>query len=143
MRDGSEMRIALPKILFEASLPASFVILLGIAAAPGASATAAEVGKALFTNYGCYRCHNYEGQGAGISSYTGPRIAPTSYSLEQFESIVRKPYGIMPAFSTNVLSDADLKTIYGYISSIPEPPPLTKIPLLSKRLQSEKSGDKR
>lgn len=135
--------MARSKIAVHVSLAALFALAPGFGAGPGASAATAETGKSLFTEYGCYRCHDYEGQGTGISSYTGPRIAPTSYAFEQFENIVRKPYGIMPAFSTSVLSDADLRRIYSYISSVPEPPPLSKIPLLAKMLKSEMSDTKR
>jgi hypothetical protein len=35
-----------------------------------------------------------------------------------------------PAYSPNVMSDAQLQTIYEYISSIPEPPAVEDIPAL-------------
>ena len=37
----------------------------------------------------------------------------------------------MPAYSPNVLSDEDLRLIYEYVRSIPEPPSLEDIPELT------------
>lgn len=90
---------------------------------------ATEGGKKLFINYGCYQCHGYEGQGG----FSGPRIAPTPYPLKTFMGLVRKPVGVMPAFSSRVLPDRDLEQIHAYVVSVPEPPPLQDIPALSKR----------
>lgn len=95
---------------------------------------AAESGKKLFINYGCYQCHGYEGQGG----FSGPRIAPTLYPLKTFMGLVRKPTGTMPAFSPRVLADRDLEKIHAYVASIPEPPPLQGIPALSKRSITQK-----
>jgi mono/diheme cytochrome c family protein len=38
----------------------------------------------------------------------------------------------MPAFPLSVVSDADLADIRSYLASLPPPPPLADIPLLSQ-----------
>jgi len=83
-------------------------------------------GQALFETYQCWQCHSYQGQGGAH----GPRIAPTLYPFEVFSQFVRRT-NLMPAYSPNVLSDQDLRLIYEYVSSIPEPPPLEDIPKLT------------
>ena len=82
------------------------------------SAWATESGRENYVRYGCYQCHGYEGQGAGFS---GPRIAPNALPYETFAQILRRPYGEMPAYSTRVLTDAELESIYAFLESIPEP----------------------
>ena len=77
--------------------------------------TAAQ-GRTLYTTNQCWQCHGYQGQGGAAE-----RIAPTPYSFEIFARFVRRP-NVMPAYSPNVLSDEDLKKIYDYIKTIPEPP---------------------
>ena len=37
---------------------------------------------------------------------------------------------LMPAYSPNVLSEEQLRLIYAFVQSIPEPPPLEDIPEL-------------
>ena len=82
-------------------------------------------GKALFESQQCWQCHGYEGQGGAA----GVRIAPTFYPFEAFARLVRHT-NVMPAYSPNVLSDEQLRLIYAFVSSIPEPPPLEEIPEL-------------
>jgi len=92
--------------------------------------TTAEVGKAKFIAYGCYQCHGYQGQGA----VTGPRLAPNPLPFAAFEVFVRFPREVMPAYPPDSLSAADLKRIHVYLSSIPQPPTVGDIPLLSRRV---------
>jgi mono/diheme cytochrome c family protein len=110
-----------------------FCPLLGLAAmclwggkAIGQDSEDAIAGQALFETYQCWQCHSYQGQGGAH----GPRIAPTLYPFEIFSQFVRRT-NLMPAYSPNVLSDQDLRLIYEYVSSIPEPPPLEDIPKLT------------
>ena len=49
---------------------------------------------------------------------SGPRIAPPALPYEAFAEIVRRPYGVMPAYSPNVMSDEILKGIHDYVRSI-------------------------
>ncbi len=79
------------------------------------SKNSAREGRYLYIEYGCYSCHGYEGQGGLIS---GPRIAPTALPLDAFSEILRRPYGVMPAYSPNVLSDEVLRGIHEYLQSI-------------------------
>jgi len=80
-------------------------------------------GRALYASHQCWQCHGYEGQG----SVAGVRIAPTLYPFEAFSRLVRHT-NLMPAYSPNVLSDEQLRLIYAWVSSVPEPPPLEEIP---------------
>jgi len=81
---------------------------------------------ATYLQFGCDQCHGRVGQGSGA----GLRLAPGPLEFEDFADIVRRPYGVMPAYSPKVLSDDDLARIHAYLSSIPEPPSLDAIPLL-------------
>ena len=82
-------------------------------------------GRALYDSHQCWQCHGYEGQG-GVA---GVRIAPTLYPYEAFARLVRHT-NLMPAYSPDVLSDEQLRLIYAFVQSIPEPPPLEDIPEL-------------
>ncbi len=86
-------------------------------------------GRTLYVDFGCYQCHGFEGQGSSASPPV-PRIAPTLYPFEAFAAFVRTPPRLMPAYSPNVLSNAQLEEIYDYMRSIPEPPPVEDIPAL-------------
>jgi mono/diheme cytochrome c family protein len=81
-------------------------------------------GRELFTDFQCWQCHGYEGQGGAAV-----RIAPTAYPFEAFVQLVRHT-NLMPAYSPNVLSDAQLREIYDFIRSQPEPPAVEDIPEL-------------
>ena len=104
----------------------SLLWLLGPAAVYSQdSDEAVREGRALFESHQCWQCHGYEGQG----SVAGVRIAPTLYPFEAFSRLVRHTI-VMPAYSPNVLGDEQLRLIYAYVRSIPEPPPLEEIPEL-------------
>ena len=79
-----------------------------------------------YLQFGCDQCHGRVGQGGAA----GLRLAPDPLPYEDFADIVRRPYGVMPAYSPNVISDADLAAIYSYLEAIPEPPSIDVIPLL-------------
>ena len=79
-----------------------------------------------YLQFGCDQCHGRVGQGSGA----GLRLAPAPLEFEDFADIVRRPYGVMPAYSPKVLSDEQLGRIHAYLSGIPEPPALDAIPLL-------------
>jgi mono/diheme cytochrome c family protein len=83
-------------------------------------------GKRLFMNYYCYSCHGTEGQGGA-----GPRLVAraTSESLIRY---VRKPSGVMPAYTSKVISEQQLIDIHAYLRSIPPPPAAKAIPLLNQ-----------
>jgi len=81
--------------------------------------------RELFVAYGCYQCHGFEGQGGAAL-----RIAPSQYPFEAFAALVRRPANEMPAYAPSALSDEQLRAIYRYVRSVPEPPPLESLPLL-------------
>lgn len=86
----------------------------------------AENGKRIFTKYGCYQCHGYEGQG---SSMTGPRIGPDPVPFDVFAPYIRKPLGEMPPYTAKVVSDQELADIYAFLQARPHPPDIKTIPL--------------
>jgi mono/diheme cytochrome c family protein len=95
-------------------------------ASPGGNA---ENGKKLFTKYGCYECHGYQGQG---SMLTGARLAPDPIPLSALIAYCRKPKGEMPPFSAKLVSDQDLTDIHAYLRSLPRPPDAKTIPILQQ-----------
>jgi mono/diheme cytochrome c family protein len=92
--------------------------------APGDSAN----GKKLFSAYGCYECHDRQGQGTSV----GPRIGPPRISLAAVLRYVRAPTGQMPPYTAKVVSEQDLADIYAFLSSFPPPVPSASIPLLNQ-----------
>jgi mono/diheme cytochrome c family protein len=87
-----------------------------------------ENGKKLFLKDGCYQCHGQSGSG-GLA---GPRLAQTKLTQTAFMAYVRNPApGSMPAYRTKVLADQELADIYAFVKSLPEPPPLSSIPILA------------
>jgi cytochrome c550 len=69
-------------------------------------------GLALFRSAGCAACHGQEGEGG-----TGPAIA--GHTAEQVQRQIRTPKGdVMPAFSEDQLSDAQLDLIIGWVESL-------------------------
>jgi mono/diheme cytochrome c family protein len=90
-------------------------------------------GKTLFNTVGCWSCHGFNGQGAmsrGIAS--GPHINARVLPEAAFIHQLRAPSGVMPPYTAEVLSDEQVRDIYHYLSSLPVPPALKDIPLLSQ-----------
>jgi len=87
----------------------------------------AQSNEFVFIKYGCDQCHGGVGQGGAA----GLRLAPEPLPFEDFADIVRRPYGVMPAYSPQVLNDIDIEAIHAYLVSIPQPPALRDIPLLA------------
>jgi ubiquinol-cytochrome c reductase cytochrome c subunit len=86
-------------------------------------------GQELYSTYGCYQCHGFEGQGA---SSTGPRIAPNPIAFGRFEQQVYEPRDLMPRYPREFVSEGDLADIYAYLQTIPAPPAPAQIPLLNQ-----------
>jgi len=94
----------------------------------GVSNTAAtESNGNMYIKKGCHNCHGNVGQG----SSSGKRLAEPVLEERQFYAIVRRPYGIMPAYAPEVLSDRELKEIYQYLQSL-QSPELKDIELLQR-----------
>lgn len=76
----------------------------------------AEPGKKLWESADarCRDCHGEKGEGG-----FGPDLAGRQLSFEQFKQAVRKPWGIMPSFTEQQLSDADMANFIAYFASLP------------------------
>jgi len=85
-----------------------------------------EAGRVLYNRYGCYSCHGYDAQGGGH----GPSLILRPLPKEAFLNIVRRPYGVMPAYSPEYLDEAQLERIYEYVRAIPGPQDPDEIPAL-------------
>jgi ubiquinol-cytochrome c reductase cytochrome c subunit len=105
------------------------VILLAGAAVGGLTPQGDDVerGRADFVEVGCYQCHGYQGQGGAA-----PRLAPDPIALENFVRIVRRPPNVMPAYSPAVVSEDQLERMHTYLQSIPQPPDVSSLPILSE-----------
>jgi ubiquinol-cytochrome c reductase cytochrome c subunit len=87
----------------------------------------AATGKRLYTKYGCYECHGYEGQG---SSLTGPRLGPNPMPIATFVRYARRPTGEMPPYTDKVVSDQDLADIHAFLKALRPLAAAATIPLL-------------
>ena len=99
------------------------------AQAPSAPPTGnAQAGKDLFLRYSCYACHGYDGHGGA-----GARLVPLPMTAARFTAYIRNPpRPQMPAYSTTLLSDAQLADVWAYIKSMPASPDAKDIPLLAR-----------
>ena len=84
----------------------------------------AESGIEEYENVGCYQCHGYDALGP-------PRLAPGPLPYLVFSEYVRAPSGAMPPYTVNVVSDRQLADIYAFLETIPQPPDVDSIPILS------------
>ncbi|MDH7971914.1 cytochrome c [Sphingomonas sp. AR_OL41] len=86
-------------------------------------------GRRDFQENGCYACHGTVGHGGG---WQGPKLAPDPLPYEAFLAQLREPARAMPAYSREVLSDADAKDIYAYLRSIPRGKAAAQIGILNR-----------
>jgi mono/diheme cytochrome c family protein len=86
----------------------------------------AQNGKTLYVKYSCYACHGFDGHGG-----PGTRLVPMRMNLPGFTAYLKNPRQ-MPPYTSKVLSDEQSADIWAYIKSIPESPPASAIPLLSR-----------
>jgi ubiquinol-cytochrome c reductase cytochrome c subunit len=103
-------------------------LFFAIIAAGSLCAQDAANGKKIFVRDGCYECHGYAGQG----TIAGARLAPPVLNAQGMTRYVRRPAGVMPAFTDKVLSDKEVNDIYAYLKSLPAPKPVKDIPLLNQ-----------
>lgn len=82
-------------------------------------------GKDVYLKVGCDQCHGREAQGSPV---TAPRLGPAALPIAAFTLFIRKPRVQMPAYSADLLSDADIADIYAYVSSRAAPVALDKLP---------------
>jgi mono/diheme cytochrome c family protein len=77
---------------------------------------AASAGKTLWEDPGtrCKNCHGNEGEGG-----YGPDLAGRQLSVEQFTRAVRQPWGVMPAYTPQQMSDEQLAQFAAYFAGLP------------------------
>jgi mono/diheme cytochrome c family protein len=83
-------------------------------------------GKKIYSDYGCYQCHGYEGQG-GVGSRLAPNPAPFAF----FNIYIRRPTRTMPPYTPKVMTDQEIADIYAFLKTIPPAPSVASIPLLT------------
>ena len=107
---------------------AAGAVALAQGAAPAGDAAR---GKQLFTVNGCSYCHGTVGQGGGGRT-GGLRLAQMGIAYPAFLNQVRQPVDEMPPYVAAVLPDRDVADIFAFIGSLPPPPDVKSIPLLSQ-----------
>ena len=119
------------RLLMFMTLMASLLTAQTPSPAPNAAPRGnADNGKKLFVTYGCYQCHGYAAHGPGGDSLLGgPRIAPHPIAFPAFSKYLRQPKGQMPPYTQKIASDQDVADIYAWLLTIPDPPPVSSIPL--------------
>jgi mono/diheme cytochrome c family protein len=94
------------------------------------SSANSENGQKLYTAFGCYECHGYQGQGS--SQTGGSRLGPPQIPYSGFVAYVRQPTGQMPPYTSKAVTDAQLADIYVFLQSRPQAVPAKSIPLLNQ-----------
>src|SRR5690348_13088232 len=101
------MKMLVAALMFAAAAPVA-----ALAQSPDiAGAKTLWEGNQLF----CKNCHGKNGEGA-----FGPDLAGRGLSAAQFGQAVRKPWGIMPAFTQEQLSDDEIAGLTAYFASLPK-----------------------
>jgi mono/diheme cytochrome c family protein len=90
------------------------------------AAPSAVRGWQLYTSVGCVHCHGSQGQG----STAGARLAPEPLPAAAIAQFIRATNTTMPAYSAQVLSDADVADIAAFLATVPAAKPVARIPAL-------------
>ncbi|HXC59337.1 MAG TPA: cytochrome c [Steroidobacteraceae bacterium] len=122
--------------MMPAKLSLTIALILASAAAAAQSPVKGDAvrGTKIFTTFGCYQCHGYQGQG----SNAGSTLAPNPVAYAAFAYQLRQPRARMPAYSLKILSDQDAADLYAYLLTIPKARAVADIPLLAKAQKPEK-----
>jgi mono/diheme cytochrome c family protein len=99
---------------------------VAVAAEPAARQPSAVRGRQLYVTVGCVHCHGTEGQG----STAGAKLAPDPLPAEAIAAFIRTPNTQMPAYSAQVLGDAEVADIAAFLRSLAPPKPADAIPAL-------------
>jgi mono/diheme cytochrome c family protein len=99
-----------------------------VAQAPPAPQGSAASGEKLYVDRACWQCHGLAAQGGGIA---GPRLAGRVAVWAAFAGYVRKPAEEMIPYTAKVLPDDELADIFAWLRSLPAPPAVDSLPLLS------------
>lgn len=83
----------------------------------GQTAPDTSAGKALWEGNDtfCKNCHGKSGEGA-----FGPDLAGRGLSASQFRQAIRTPWGIMPSFTQEQVSDTEISNLAAYFASLPK-----------------------
>jgi mono/diheme cytochrome c family protein len=87
------------------------------------AAPSAVRGWQLYTSVGCVHCHGSQGQG----STAGARLAPEPLPAAAIAQFIRATNTTMPAYSAQVLSDADVADIAAFLATVPAAKPVARI----------------
>jgi mono/diheme cytochrome c family protein len=122
-----------PKQVSDAELSDVYAFLQSVGSQPNVelpSSANSEKGEHLYTAFGCYECHGFQGQG---STQTGaPRLGPPQIPFSGFVAYVREPTSQMPPYSSKAVSEAQLADIYVFLRSRSKATPSKNIPLLNQ-----------
>jgi ubiquinol-cytochrome c reductase cytochrome c subunit len=104
-----------------------------VAQAPAAAVDTAPEGNAasgekLYVDRACWQCHGLAAQGGGIA---GPRLAGRVTVWAAFAGYVRQPAEEMIPYTAKVLPDPELADIFAWLQSLPPPPAVDSLPVLS------------
>jgi len=86
-------------------------------------------GAKLFVDRACWQCHGLAAQGGGIA---GPRLTGRVQVWTAFAAYVRRPTEEMIPFTAKVLPDQELADIFAWLRSLPPPPAVESLPVLSR-----------
>ena len=86
-------------------------------------------GAKLFVDRACWQCHGLAAQGGGIA---GPRLAGRVQVWAAFAAYVRRPTEEMIPYTAKVLPDQELADIFAWLRSLPPPPAVDSLPVLSR-----------
>jgi ubiquinol-cytochrome c reductase cytochrome c subunit len=109
-------------------------LVLALAAQQAAAQGAAEPqgnaasGAKLYVDRACWQCHGLVGQGGGIA---GPRLAGRAQVWAAFSLYVRRPTEEMIPYTVKVLPDQELADIFAWLKSLPPPPAVDSLRVLS------------
>jgi len=87
-------------------------------------------GKQLYLTIGCSHCHGTVAQGGGGRT-GGLRLAQMPIPFAAFLNQLRQPTNEMPPYVASGVSDQDANDIFAYVTSLPPPPDVKTIPILS------------
>ncbi len=98
---------------------AGLVVLLALPLAPAATGAPpgdAARGRAFWSDQFCQRCHGANAQGA-----YGPDLAGRGLSFEAALRAIRRPWGVMPAYTEEQVSEQTVADLLAYFDSLPAP----------------------
>ena len=95
---------------------------------PAEPAGDAARGAKLYVDRACWQCHGLAAQGGGIA---GPRLAGRVQVWAAFAAYVRRPTEEMIPYTQKVLTDDELADIFAWLRSLPPPPAVESLPVLS------------